>query len=127
MATILIVDDEQSFLNAVSPIVGRSGHTILQATNAHDARQQFTRNAPDLAIVDMIMPDTGGLETIAEMRKLNPGIKVIAVSGAPKAGRSRLLDWATRMGASRAFAKPFVVQDFLDAVDALLREKAAEN
>jgi DNA-binding NtrC family response regulator len=116
MATILIVDDEQSFLNAVSPIVGRSGHTILQATNA-----------PDLAIVDMIMPDTGGLETIAEMRKLNPGIKVIAVSGAPKAGRSRLLDWATRMGASRAFAKPFVVQDFLDAVDALLREKAAEN
>jgi len=127
MATILIVDDEQSFLNTVSPLVGRSGHTIRLANNSDDATREAANCPPDLAIVDLIMPGRGGLETIAEMRKLSPGVKVIAVSGAAKAGRGRLLDWATRMGANRAFSKPFVVAEFLDAVQALLDEKMSEN
>jgi len=127
MATILIVDDEQSFLNTVSPLVGRSGHTIRLANNSDDATREAANCPPDLAIVDLIMPGRGGLETIAEMRKLSPGVKVIAVSGAAKAGRGRLLDWATRMGANRAFSKPFVVAEFLDAVQALLDEKMREN
>ncbi len=127
MATILIVDDEESFLSAISPLVGRGGHTVRLAGSAYDAEREVAARPPDLAIVDMIMPDKGGLETIAQLRKMSPGLKVIAVSGAPASGRRRLLDWAARMGASQTFSKPFAIREFLDAVQRLLEEKVSEN
>ena len=126
MATILIVDDEESIRDTLSALVGNSGHLVWVAADGYEATRRFPEEQADLAIVDMIMPQKGGLETIAELRKMNPALKVIAVSGAAKVGRGRLLEWASRMGADRVFSKPFVISDILNAVTTLLREHQSE-
>jgi len=126
MATILIVDDEESIRDSLSALVGNGGHLVWAAADGYEATRRFPKERADLAIVDMIMPQKGGLETIAELRKMNPALKVIAVSGAAKTGRGRLLEWAKRVGADRVFSKPFVISDLLDAVTTLLREHERE-
>lgn len=126
MAKILIVDDEEGIRDTLTALVGRGGHSVWSARNGREATQRYHENPADLAIVDMIMPEKGGLETIQELRKANPALKVIAVSGAPKMGRRRLLEWASRMGADRTFSKPFVISDLLNAVTDLLRQHALE-
>jgi two-component system response regulator (stage 0 sporulation protein F) len=120
MANVLIVDDEEGVRETLGNLISAGGHTVWQATSGFEAINSFNAVDADLAIVDLIMPELGGLETIAELRKTNPKLKVIAVSGAPKMGRCRLLEWATRMGADRTFSKPFVMSEILGAVGEIL-------
>ncbi len=126
MANVLIVDDEESVRETLGTLIAACGHTVWQACSGFEAINRFGAGRADLAIVDLIMPELGGLETIAELRKKNPSLKVIAVSGAPKLGRSRLLDWATRMGADRTFCKPFEMTEILVAVGEILNQGANE-
>ena len=107
-------------------LIGAGGHIVWKAESGYEATRSFDASLVDLAVVDLIMPDQGGLETIAELRKQNPEIKVIAVSGAPSVGRRRLLDWATRMGADRTFSKPFVMTELLGAVGEILQQGEKE-
>merc|ERR1711916_14128 len=108
MANIMIVDDEEGIRDTLSALVGHSGHSVSAAGSSFEATEMYMDDPVDLVICDMIMPGKGGLETITELRRLNPNLKIIAVSGAPKMGRRRLLEWAKRMGADRTFSKPFV-------------------
>ncbi len=126
MANVLIVDDEESVRQTLGALIGAGGHTVWLAASGHEAMERFNAAEAHLAIVDLIMPDLGGLETIALLRRANPGLKVIAVSGAPSLGRRRLLDWATRMGADRTFGKPFVMSELLAAVGEILHRLEAE-
>ncbi len=126
MANVLIVDDEESVRETLGTLIAAGGHTIWQASSGFEAINRYDAERADLAIVDLIMPELGGLETIAELRKKNRSLKVIAASGAPKLGRSRLLDWATRMGADRTFCKPFVMAEMLGAVGEILNRREAE-
>jgi len=126
MANVLIVDDEESVRETLGTLIATGGHTVWQASSGFEAINRYDAARADLAIVDLIMPELGGLETIAELRKQNPTLKVIAVSGAPKLGRSRLLDWATRMGADRTFCKPFAMTEILSAVGEILNQRESE-
>ena len=58
------------------------------------------------------MPDKEGIETILELRRESPGLKIIAVSG----GAESHLQMVALLGASRTFSKPLNMQEFLDAV-----------
>ena len=127
MAKVLIVDDEASVRDTLGMLIEAGGHTVWKAEGGYEATSRFDVKQVDLAVVDLIMPDQGGLETIAELRKLNPRLKVIAVSGAPAAGRRRLLDWAERMGADRTFGKPFAMGELLGSVGRTLERRESQT
>ena len=120
MARILIIDDEAGIRETLSVLLEEDGYRIDLAANGFDAVEVFKKNHADLVICDIMMPDKGGLETIIELRKLNPEVKIIAISGASQVGRRKILDWATKMGAHRTFSKPFVSADIKNAIKDLL-------
>jgi DNA-binding response OmpR family regulator len=74
----------------------------------------------DLVITDIVMPGTEGLETIKQIRRHKPGIKILAVSGGGSS-KGDYLHYAERLGANAALAKPFEPVEFLEVVAALIK------
>lgn len=72
-ARVVLVDDEESFLDATSRILGRAGYEVLPANRPHQALEIIRNNAPiDLVIADVAMPEMGGPELISEIVRI-PG------------------------------------------------------
>lgn len=120
MAKILIIDDDLMFRKMLKQLLEREGYDIIEADNGNSGLKQFQQSFPDLVICDLIMPDKEGLETIQEMQKLNSKVSIIAVSGGGKAEPTVYLPLAKALGARITFPKPFVHQEFLEAVTACL-------
>ena len=79
----------------------------------------FRKNPDYLVITDLIMPDQEGIETIIQLRKEFPTVKIIAMSGGGRIGPDIYLDTAGRLGATKTFVKPFDHEEFLAAVQEL--------
>ena len=80
----------------------------------------YRSDPADVVITDIVMPEKEGLETIQELRRDFPGAKIIAMSGGGRIGPKGYLKLAEKLGASRAFAKPFDRMEMVSAVDELL-------
>lgn len=106
---ILVVDDDPQLRLALSHILRRLGHHVDQAENGHRALQSITahRTGYDLVVMDIIMPDKEGIETILELRKMCPQLKIIAMSGGGRLYDFDPLKLATDCGANFVIAKPF--------------------
>jgi len=77
----------------------------------------------DLIITDIVMPKKEGIETIVELRRDFPEVKIIAMSGGGNLGPDTYLQMAKGLGAMRTLTKPIKREDFLKAVWELLDEK----
>jgi len=82
-ATILLVDDERMVLDVGIQMLKKLGYNVLAAGNGNEAVGIFQQNSDDIDVVilDMVMPDLGGGETIHEIRKINPHAKIVLSSG----------------------------------------------
>ncbi len=80
-AQILLVDDNTQGLCARKSVLEELGYRITIASSAHEALEQFARQKFDLLITDYKMPRMNGLELIAHIRKQQPSIPVILLSG----------------------------------------------
>lgn len=120
MARILVIDDNSSMRDAVCEMLEQAGHVTIAAPNGQHAAQVHRAEPVDLIITDLFMPETDGLEVIFQFRQDFPDVKIIAVSGGGSRGLVELLTVAKKMGAHRAFMKPFAWEDLLAAVNELL-------
>jgi CheY-like chemotaxis protein len=68
------------------------------------------------------MPEKEGLETIIDLRREFPAVKIIAISGGGRTGNLNFLEVAKRLGAQRTLQKPFELQEMIAAVHELLQE-----
>jgi DNA-binding response OmpR family regulator len=123
MAKILVFDDEYSILLMIKKMLEKAGHEVDVALNGKDGMALFERNNPDLLITDIIMPEKEGLETIFELRRKYPKLKIIAISGGGSIGPEGYLPSAKIFGANIVMSKPLVHKEFLQAVESLLNEK----
>jgi CheY-like chemotaxis protein len=80
VATILVVDDEVSIRRLLRDVLEKAGHTVLLAKDGIEALEALSRNAVDLAIVDLMMPRMDGLELLRRMRSEFTDLKVVVVS-----------------------------------------------
>lgn len=119
MKDILIVDDYLEFRRMLSRLLESAGYRVREAENGAEALQMHRSAPADLIITDILMPEKEGLETIRELRREYPDIKIIAMSGGGQAGTGTYLNLAEKLGASRTFIKPFEVLDLLEAVKEL--------
>ncbi|HST92666.1 MAG TPA: response regulator, partial [Brevundimonas sp.] len=74
----------------------------------------------DLVVLDMLMPNKDGLETIIELRNIRPSIRILAISSGGRTGADLLLRTALAFGADATLAKPLRVDTFASSVDRLL-------
>ena len=105
----------------------RAGYGVETAENGRVGikRYQMRQGAGetfDVVITDLIMPDMEGIETITALRKQNPKVKVIAISGGGKNRSEDYLSLALKLGAQRTFSKPVDRDALLEAVKDLISE-----
>jgi CheY-like chemotaxis protein len=81
--TVLVVDDEEQVLHAISKALERAGHGVLKARDGREAVQVFRERAQDIAVVllDLTMPELSGEEVFDEIRRIKPDARVILSSG----------------------------------------------
>ena len=120
MARVLIIDDDELVRAALVLLLERSGHEVQEACNGTEAGRILKVYIPDLVITDIVMPEMDGLQVIQEIRKVSPGLKIIAISGATTIGSVDILDSASKLGADRTFGKPIDRQEFMASVTRLL-------
>jgi CheY-like chemotaxis protein len=119
MAHVLVIDDDPLFREIATEMLVLDGHSVAQAENGQAARRVMDR--PDLAVVDMLMPERDGVETIGDLTRRWPGVKLIAVSsGGRGLDPDLLLRTARAMGADATMAKPLQADAFRELVRAML-------
>jgi CheY-like chemotaxis protein len=93
-----------------------AGYGVAQAPNAKVASALLKKQAPDLVITDIFMPEGDGFEMLNELRDREPKIPVIAISGGGMQQGLDVLAIAGRLGAKRVLYKPFARRQLLDAI-----------
>lgn len=119
--SILVADDEDSIRSLLEHFLANAGHSVVVVGNAREACEAMARQAFDLVITDVLMPDGDGLDLITELRKKQPNARILAMSGG---GRylegSDYLKLAKGLGAHAAMMKPFTWQQLQDAIQVAL-------
>ena len=123
MANILVIDDDELMLSFLKERLMYEGFNVLIAIDGTEGLKLFNENQIDLVITDIIMPRKEGIETIIEMKKICPDIKIIAMSGGGRGLPEYYLDTAKGFGAKYAFEKPFKTSELVEAVHELLKEE----
>jgi DNA-binding NtrC family response regulator len=119
--SILVADDEDSIRSLLEHFLRAAGHAVAVAGNAREACDALVRQQFDLVITDVLMPEGDGLDLITELRKRQPGARILAMSGG---GRylegSDYLKLAKGLGAHAAMMKPFTIEQLQAAMQAAL-------
>lgn len=122
MAQILIADDEEVFRNIIKKSLEIAGHKVLEAGNGREALESFEENPSDVVIIDLVMPEKEGIETIIEFRQNFPDVKIIAMSGSGE--NSPHLEMARHLGANAILDKPFYIEVLIETVNSLITNKS---
>jgi CheY-like chemotaxis protein len=120
MARILLIDDDDLVRKMIYLTLEHLGHEVVEAHNGKEGIRLFDRDTTDLVITDLIMPEMEGIETILRLRKIKPGIPVVAMSGGGRIKASDLLPSAQQLGAKATLQKPFTKDELVAAIDAAL-------
>lgn len=117
-ANILVVDDEQDIRNLVCEILEDEGYSVTTAENGEAARAAFSRQVPDLVLLDIWMPDIDGISLLKEWSESGRlGCPVVMISGH---GTLETAVEATRLGAHDFVQKPLSLAKLLATVKGAL-------
>ena len=125
MAKVLVIDDDPGVRQVIRNILEEWGHEAFEAENGREGVDAITRTRFSVVICDMVMPVQEGVETIQQIRALDPVVPLIAISGVFAGDDSSLMDRARMMGADTAVAKPFGAEELLTAIDDVLDRRLA--
>ncbi len=117
---ILVIEDDPKVRELLRRMLTRKGHQVDEAADGQEGIHSFRNHPADLIITDLIMPGKEGLETIVDLRREFPRLRIIAISGGGSDGQGSYLNTAQLCGADMTFRKPFDTMEFMDAVTSLL-------
>ena len=121
MATILVAEDNEDLRNIVADILRSDGHTVIEACDGAEVSDLLLKNSVDLLITDIVMPEQEGVQTIVQVRRQCPRIRIIAMSGGGNlGGATYYLDMAKSFGADAILEKPFAIIKLRQIVDKIL-------
>lgn len=112
-AQILLVDDEEQFLNMLSRRLKEHGLKVDAVTSGDDAVEKIKNKNFDAIILDLVMPGMGGIETLKRIRKENPDLQVIILTGYPT--KEKTVE-AMKEGALEFLEKPADINTLLDKI-----------
>jgi len=115
--TILVVDDDQQILDFLRPKLKSAGYNVLTATNGIEALEQVKAQEPDLLVLDMMMPEKDGLETLKEIRDFSAVPLIVLSARGADTDKIKGLEF----GADDYLSKPFNPDELLARIKALKR------
>ena len=117
MTRVLLMEDDHQARALLQHMLESLGLEVFAATDGLEGLRLFRAHEIDVVVTDILMPEQEGLETIGELRRMNPDIKIVAISGG-----GTLLDaedvllHASRIGAQKTLEKPFSKADLAAAL-----------
>ncbi|MGB8425874.1 MAG: sigma-54 dependent transcriptional regulator, partial [Desulfobacterales bacterium] len=122
--SILIVDDEPSILQSLGGLLTDEGFEVHTASNGYEALKNIDSESPDLVLLDIWMPGLDGIDTLQEIKKSNPFIQVIIITGH---GTIETAVKATKMGAYDLIEKPLSIDKIILAINNALNYRRLEE
>lgn len=117
---ILVIDDDEAVRDSIATILIAAGYDVATADDGRKGYESCLEDRPDLIITNILMPGQEGIETIIQIRKSCPGIRIIAMSGGGRTKSGSFLELAKRLGADRSLEKPFEFDVLIDAIEGCL-------
>ncbi|MES2921492.1 MAG: response regulator [Verrucomicrobiota bacterium] len=117
---ILVVEDEKPMRDVLEIALGTGGFQVITAIDGSEAMSLARLMHFDLVIADMVMPGIAGIETIMSLLAYDPGMKIIAMSGALPGAKGDFLPLAKSLGAAAVLRKPFDRESFIGTVHGVL-------
>ena len=122
--SVLIVDDEPSILQSLGGLLSDEGFEIITASNGYEALKIIDKESPDLVLLDIWMPGIDGIETLKEIKKDNPYIQVIIITGH---GNIETAVKATKLGAFDLIEKPLSIDKVIVSINNALDFRRLEE
>ena len=106
--TILVVDDEALIRWSLAEVLRRSGHTVIEATNAREALDATSPSSSvDAVLLDYRLPDSADLQLLEQIRRRLPRSPVVLMTAF---STPEVVQSALDLGAYRVLTKPFDMQ-----------------
>jgi two-component system nitrogen regulation response regulator NtrX len=122
--SVLIVDDEPSILQSLGGLLSDEGFEVITASNGYAALKSIETESPDLVLLDIWMPGIDGIETLKEIKKTNPHIQVIIITGH---GTIETAVKAVKLGAFDLIEKPLSIDKILVTISNALNFRRLEE
>ena len=111
---ILLVDDEVEFVSTLSERLQLRGYDVRTANNALEALASVYKEPPDVIILDLRIPGMDGIETLKAIKKFDPAIEVIMLTGH---GDIRSVEEGMKSGAFEYIMKPVDISELTAKID----------
>lgn len=121
MTRILVVDDDNIFRRFVHSTLTQHGYEVQEATGGIEAIQKCESTSFDLLIVDVVMPDKGGIETMMEAHALKQDLPIVMVSGKVPTSTDAFHRLVQNFGGREVLSKPFSAETLLATVHNALK------
>jgi putative nucleotidyltransferase with HDIG domain len=119
---ILVIDDDPVICEIVTETLKNQGYSVSSASSGHEAADRFSSKTYPIVLCDILLPDTNGLELMAEIKDINPDTFVILFTGHASVD---LAKEAIRQGAYDFITKPFSAPEIIEAVGRAESEQRA--
>ena len=120
-ASVLVIDDDPEMVESLAMLLEDHGFQVLTANNGVRGLEVFREQRPAAVLTDIIMPEQDGIGAILEMRRERPEVKIIAISGAGRVGKTDFLTIARKLGADATFEKGRSANELVVLLRATLR------
>jgi len=125
MTTVAVIDDQALMRDMMAVALRRQGFQVIAAANGREALQKLADVKVDVVVTDIFMPEADGIEVLRELRRRDPDMPVIAVSGGSLQMPGDFLRMASVLGAARTLSKPFRPDELVEAVRTLAAARQA--
>jgi two-component system KDP operon response regulator KdpE len=122
-ARVLLVEDTPQMRKSVSMILGGHGYDVAQASSGEEALQEFARRLPDVILLDLMLPDIGGLDVCRRVRERSSVPIIVLSARGDETTKVEALD----LGADDYLTKPFGAKELLARVRVALRHAAGAS
>jgi DNA-binding NtrC family response regulator len=124
MASVLVVDDDAELRTLLSNMLLLLGHEVSEAENGQQGLKTYQAQPANVVLLDMFMPVKDGIETMRDLKRHDPNVRVIAMTGGGMFGQVAILKSAITLGACKILYKPITVNELRSAVEKTLEMPA---
>jgi DNA-binding NtrC family response regulator len=117
---LLLVDDEENFVNTLSERLKMRDVPSRVVYSGEEALEAVQADAPDVVVLDLRMPGIDGMEVLRKVRKTNPEVRVVILTGH---GNEAIEEEAKKLGAFHYHKKPVEIDELLGTVKKAYRDK----
>ncbi len=124
MKKILIIDDDEGILASLTSLLTEGGYHVCGVLSWEEAIERITSESFDLVLLDIVMPQTSGIDILPELRRLSPKTQIIMITGFPSTDDAVA---AIKKGACDYITKPFKPDELFSKVGKAIEKTKFES